>query len=233
LHFLVLWLSITTYVGIIVDLIFGIGKSLFSGLSLSIYYIIGYILAKKFWKNRFYTKKALIKKISHILSFILILGTLSIGYYLLFFSTEAIKFKANSKIIYENSLISLFFTTGLFVMLSGFGIVISAYSNFKMLYLLYAEPSWNVKCNTPNKLYTKYLSRTMIWMIFFWLFMELFIPPIPNKKKGQVNNRNLDFDLDKIQWDGTKQKLHHFIEKESNLVFNEWQKENLVLKSVN
>jgi NADH:ubiquinone oxidoreductase subunit 5 (subunit L)/multisubunit Na+/H+ antiporter MnhA subunit len=212
-----------------VDLFLGFGKTLISGLGLSLYYVIGYFIAKKSWNIRLHITKEQLKNVSRIISIILIIGSLILGWYILTLSADANNFKGISKEVPMSLLSDITFTIGIIIMLSGFGIVISGHLNFRMIYLLYAETLWNVKGHSPNKLYMKCMSRTIIWMFFFWLFMELYIPPIGNKKKGRAPGKGIDLKLDKMHWERTKKIKPQFIPKAKNLVYNEWKKENLVV----
>ncbi len=216
LYYLIIWLSITTYIGIFVDFYLGFGKTLLTGLCLSLYYIIGYLIAKKCWSIRFYFNKKQIKYLFRIISIVLIIGFLILGWYILNLSIKGNNIKGIPENVDESFLSEFIFTIGLFTMLNGFGIVLSAYLNFRMLYLLYAEPFWNVKSDSPNKLYMKCLSRTMICMFFFWLFMEIFFPPI-------------SINLDKLKWERTKKITPKFSPKERSLVYNEWKEEGLAI----
>ncbi|MFX1442956.1 MAG: hypothetical protein ACFFHV_06030 [Promethearchaeota archaeon] len=218
----VIWLSFTLYIGVFIDNFCGIEKTLWVGIFLSIFYIAGYLVAKVIRSIRFIYPKSTILWYFFIMSGALIIITLIGGYIILDSSLKANNINGLYREEYGEFSSCLPCIIGAFIMVSGIGIMLSVLLNYWMLQLLFENVKWNVETDPPNRLYFSCLIRSMIWMVLFWIALELFFPPIASKKGGRSRSgrsRHSSGGGNKAGVAATTQR--------KKLVDQEWEKQNL------
>ncbi|MFW9873740.1 MAG: hypothetical protein ACFFG0_11600 [Candidatus Thorarchaeota archaeon] len=243
---LVPWLSITVFVGVVVDNFLGIGKTLAVSLVVSIYYVLGYGIArilrfkrvqKKFKKkaklgrDRFRINLFLLVTIPSLIyiAFSITYGLYLLQYFMKLNNIGGIYIEHYG--VFRNCLQC---TSAVFFMLSGIGIVISMVLNFIMLINLTNTKGYSVEQDPPNRLILAFLCSTVIVMCICWILAEFFIPPIPIGKKGGSSGAarvgrasgsggNGTFKRDKVKYEKMAD-----IYKRYEMIDKEWDKKSLL-----
>ncbi|MFX0137693.1 MAG: hypothetical protein ACFFDN_28900 [Candidatus Hodarchaeota archaeon] len=208
LFFLIIWSSYTIYLGILVDEFYGYGNAFFVSLFIAFIYFIGYAIAKLVRKIRnSYTEGSLIGRVL-IFSIVLIAITTGFGIYIYNIGIKTIQDEQLIKIILillhiddiprdimplapvtvEHSAIvnSLTCRIGIYVILTGIGIVISMLLHYFMFYCLHDPLGLDVEENPPNQLYIRIMIVSIILTFISWILLVVLFPPIPagGKKRG-------------------------------------------------
>ena len=237
------WLSITVFIGVVVDHYLGIGKTLAVSLVISLYYVLGYSIArilrskivqKKFKKkvklgrDRFRINLFLLVTIPFLLYivFSIIYGIFLLQYYMKINNIGSI-YGAD----YGEFRNCLQCAAAAFFMISGIGIGISMTFNFIMLINLTNYKGYSVEKDPPNRLILAFLCSTVIVMCIYWIFAEFFIPPIPGGKGGGSGGRGSggsgtgggSFKRDEIKYEKTAT-----IKKRYQMIDNEWERKALI-----
>jgi hypothetical protein len=186
LPIVIIWISYTFYIGVLFDYVCGYGKTLLVSITLALYYIIGYLIARVFVRIRGkYSKKFL--RLTFILgALIIIIITWIWG--IQFLNSAAYANDLNEFDFFEYNkeyLNCLFCAIGLFIMFSGIALTISALLNYAVILTLYDGEKGNIENKTPNRLIYIYLMGTSIVLFIVWICMELLICPLVGGGGGE------------------------------------------------
>lgn len=190
------WLSITIYVGVVIDYFLGFGKTIAVSLILSLFYLLGYALARilksekvlklfkkesKIGQDKYKSNLFLLVLITSLIfiTFTLTYGLFLLNYYLNANNIESIYAKDYGE--FRNCLQCV---VGAFIIISGIGIVTSMVFNYIMLSSLTNIKGYSVEKDPPNRLILAFLCITAIIMGICWIFAELLFPPIPGGGGG-------------------------------------------------
>ncbi|MFX1477849.1 MAG: hypothetical protein ACFFCI_06930 [Promethearchaeota archaeon] len=243
---LVPWLSITVFIGVVVDYFLGLGKTLAVSLVVSIYYVLGYgiarILRTKTVQNKFKKKVKLGRDrfrinlflVVLIPSLIYIVFSITYGIFLLQYFLKINNIGGIFVEYYGEFRNCLQCTSAVFFMLSGIGIFISMALNFLMLINLTNTKGYSVEQDPPNRLILAFLCSTVIVMGICWILAEFFIPPIPIGKRGggsggvrvsgaRGSGGSGTFKRDKVEYEKMAD-----IYKRYETIDKEWDKKNLL-----
>jgi len=212
------WCSITVFIGVAIDTMMGIGKTFAVSVFLCVCYVVGFTIAKSIRNIRFkYEKKSLLQGFFGIF-LVIITITLVIGGTIYSIAVAENKIQSLYVDEYGEFLGNIYCAFGVFVMLSGVAVFVSVLLNYWMLFLLFEDKSWNVKEDYPNRLYIACLLRTAIWMLLFWIGMELLFPPVGRGKNGGSKGGHSS---------GSHYHSSSRVYRKHNTVEEEWEKDKL------
>ncbi|NVM03389.1 MAG: hypothetical protein HWN67_13745 [Candidatus Helarchaeota archaeon] len=207
--FLIIWSSFTIYLGIFVDEFYGYGNALFVSLFIAFIYFIGYALSKMFRKIRNSFSEGTLAGWILFISITLIAVTVGFGIYIYNIGTKTIQDEQLIQIIliilhidyipkeiislapvsveYSAIVNSLTCRIGIYVMLTGIGIVVSMLLHYFMFYCLHDPKGLDVEENPPNQLYIRIMIVSIILTFISWILLLVLFPPIPagGKKRGR------------------------------------------------
>ena len=208
LIFLIIWSSFTIYLGVLVDEFSGYGNAFFISLFIGLIYFIGYFYAKMIRKVRHSLSGRTLAGVVLIISLVLILVNIGLGIYTYnngindIQGEQALKFMLFMEIFtdidlnwirflplsveYADIINNQICRIGIYIMLTGVGIVISMLMHYFMFYCLHDPKGLDVEENPPNQLYIRVMIVSIILTFISWILLLVLFPPIPagGKKKG-------------------------------------------------
>lgn len=171
-----IWLSVTVYLGVLLDMVFNPKYSTFwACLVVLLTYGAGYLIARLVRKKRRSIERGKLITISILGCVGLIVSTMIIGGFLYAFALEInnIDFTDIFAIHSCQDCIS-----SIYLILIGIGVSASFGLHYFMLKCLYGEKGLDVIADPPNELYLKIIRNSMILTFISWILLLVLFPPI-------------------------------------------------------
>ncbi len=177
--YVAIWCPPTIYLGILLDSIFsGLYNTFWLSLFLSLIYTSGYLLAKFFRLSRHnVSQNGLLIRGIIICSVIVTVTSVWGG---IVFSSAA-----PGGIDFFEVLSCQMCVIGIYLIITGIGIVIALALHYYMLYCLYDPEGLDVEEDPPNRLYLRIMIVSLILCFISWILMLILFPPVPAGGKGK------------------------------------------------
>lgn len=175
-----IWLSFTVYLGVLVDFFIGPFNVLIVSFFIALIYFLGYVFARIVRMSRFaLSKGVLILIVIAAFAFIIYLSFLS-AFFIIASETPFFFGK-----LFFNIRLTASFVFGVYVIISGIGIVISMGLHYFMLFSLYDPRGLDVDEDPPNELYIKFMAISMVITFIGWILLLILFPPVAGGGKGK------------------------------------------------
>ncbi|NHI94709.1 MAG: hypothetical protein EAX96_19620 [Candidatus Lokiarchaeota archaeon] len=187
----IVWASFTLFFGLLIDDFVGAKNAFVESLYISAMYAAGYGIARLLRMARHSFSKGVLIGIAVGISSVIIIGTLILGGVILQYGlTLAGVSELFSSTTYSKILTSQTCVNGIYIMLSGIGIVISMGIQYFMFYCLFDPKGLDVEEDPPNELYLKMMIGSMVITFIAWILLLLLIPPIAGGGGGSGKSSN-------------------------------------------
>ena len=188
LLFFGIWSSYTIWLGLLVDSTFGYGNAFWGGVFIAAIYSTGYLIARRLRKVRHSMDTKTLAGFIALFSLLVIFVSISLGIYVYNIGWHSLGLLAGD---YHTIISNPACRTGIYIIITGIGIVISMLLHYYTLYALVDPLGLDVEEDPPNELYIKIMIGSMILTFISWLLLIILFPPIAGggkrKKKGKLS----------------------------------------------